>query len=172
MGATGYDIPNVQAGSTYYVAVSAYDSSNNESVKSTEQSAYIPIPADTTPPTGSVSINSGAASTTSTAVTLTLSASDAAGTVTRMKFSNDGTTYYTEYSYATSYAWTLSSALGTKTVYVQFKDNSKNWMTSAATDTIQLVAPADTTPPTGNVSYQLRRRLYHHYRSDAYLECH
>jgi hypothetical protein len=145
VGATGYDIPNVQAGSTYYVAVSAYDSSNNESVKSTEQSAYIPIPADTTPPTGSVSINSGAASTTSTAVTLTLSASDAAGTVTRMRFSNDGTNY-TEYSYATSYPWTLSSALGTKTVYVQFKDNSNNWMTSSASDTINYVI----TPPVAN----------------------
>ena len=43
VGATSYDIPNVQAGSTYYVSVSAYDSSNNESVKSTEQSAYIPV---------------------------------------------------------------------------------------------------------------------------------
>jgi hypothetical protein len=139
VGATGYDIPNVQAGSTYYVAVSAYDSSNNESVKSTEQSAYIPILADTTPPTGSVSINSGADSTTSTAVTLTLSASDA-GTVTGMKFRNeDTTTYSSEVAYATSYAWTLSSALGTKTVYVLFKDNSGNWMTSPASDTINYV---------------------------------
>jgi hypothetical protein len=148
--AASYDIPNVQAGSTYYVAVSAYDSSNNESVKSAELSAYIPV-SDTTPPTGSVNINSGDASTTSTTVTLTLSASDAAGTVTGMRFSNDGTNY-AEYSYATSYSWTLSSGVGTKTVYVQFKDNSNNWMTSAATDTIQLVAPADTALPTGSVS--------------------
>jgi large repetitive protein len=147
VGAVSYDIPNVQAGSTYYVAVSAYDSSNNESVKSTEQSAYIPV-SDTTPPTGSVSINSAAASTTSTAVTLTLSASDAAGTVTGMKFSNDGTTYSSEVAYATSYSWTLSTGYGTKTVYVLFKDSSGNWMTSPATDTISYV---DTTAPTGSI---------------------
>ena len=133
------------------MSVSAYDSSNNESVKSAERSASIPA-ADTTPPTGSVNINSGAASTTSTAVTLTLSASDAAGTVTGMRFSNDGTTFSSEVAYATSYSWALSSGVGTKTVYVRFKDNSGNWMTSSATDTIQLVAPADTTPPTGSVS--------------------
>ena len=143
--ATSYDIPNVQTGSTYYVAVSAYDSSNNESVKSAELSAYIPA-SDTTPPTGSVSINSGAASTSSTAVTLTLSAGDAAGTVTGMKFSNDGTTYSSEYSYATSYSWTLSSGYGTKTVYALFKDNSGNWMTSSASDTINYV----NAPPVAN----------------------
>jgi len=147
---TSYDITNVQAGSTYYVAISAYDQTGNESVKSIEKSASIPA-SDTTPPTGSVSINSGAASTTSTAVTLTLSATDAAGTVTGMKFSNDGTTYSSEVAYASSYSWTLSSGIGTKTVYALFKDNSGNWMTSAATDTINLVSPPDTTPPTGSV---------------------
>ena len=35
-GATSYDIPSVQSGTTYYVAVSAYDTSSNESAKSTE----------------------------------------------------------------------------------------------------------------------------------------
>ena len=92
---------------------------------------------DTTPPTGSVVINGGASTTTSTSVTLTLSASDAAGTVTGMKISNDGTTYWTSATYATSYSWTLSSGYGSKTVYALFGDNSGNWMTSPATDTIQ-----------------------------------
>ena len=62
--ATSYSINNVQSGLTYYVTVASYDNSGNESSKSTEQSAYIPVivPAtDTTAPTGSVVINSGAA---------------------------------------------------------------------------------------------------------------
>jgi len=147
---TTYDISSVQAGTTYYVAVSAYDTSGNESAKSTEQSVTVPA-SDTTPPSGTIVINSGAASTTSTSVTLTLSATDASGTVTGMMFSNDGTTYSSEVTYATSYSWTLSSGVGTKTVYAKFKDNSGNWMTSPATATIQLVAPTDTTPPTGSL---------------------
>jgi hypothetical protein len=102
---------------------------------------------DTTAPTGSVVINSGASTTTSTAVTLTLSATDAAGSVSGMKFSNDGTTYSSEVTYTTSYSWTLSSGYGTKTVYAKFKDNSGNW-SSAVTDTITLT---DITAPTGTV---------------------
>ena len=53
-------INNLETGKTYYVAMSAYDTSNNESVKSAEVSISIPDP-DTTPPTGSIIINAGAA---------------------------------------------------------------------------------------------------------------
>jgi hypothetical protein len=110
----------------------------------------------TTAPTGSVVINSGAATASTNIVILTLNASDAGGTVTGMKFSNDGVIYSSEYVYATSRAWTLSSGYGTKTVYVLFKDATGNWMRSPATDTIQVTdtaAPSpviDTTPPTEN----------------------
>ena len=67
------------------------DNSRNWMTSAATDTIQLVAPADTTPPTGNVSINSGAASTTTTAVTLTLSATDAAGTVTGMKFSNDGT---------------------------------------------------------------------------------
>jgi hypothetical protein len=139
---TTYTISSAQAGFTYYVAVSAYDTADNESALSAQQSAYIPVP-DTTPPTGSVSINGGAGSTTSRDVTLTISASDAAGTVTGMRFSNDGSTYSSEVAYASSYPWTLSSGDGTKTVYALFKDSSGNWMTTPAADTITLQLDSD-----------------------------
>jgi hypothetical protein len=99
---------------------------------------------DTTPPTGSVLINSGAATTSIYIVILTLNTSDAGGTVTGMKFSNDGVTYSSEYAYATSRAWTLSSGYGNKTVYVLFKDSAGNWMKTPATDTIQVT---ETKPP-------------------------
>jgi hypothetical protein len=144
--ATSYQISNVQGGVTYYVAVTSYDNSGNESIRSTEISAYIPVSVpvtDTTPPSGSVVINSGAATTTTSTVTLTLSASDTGGTVTGMKISNDGVTYSGEYMYTTSCSWTLSSGYGNKTVYVLFKDSAGNWMQSPAIDTIQVM---DTTP--------------------------
>ncbi|HOJ13628.1 MAG TPA: fibronectin type III domain-containing protein [Deltaproteobacteria bacterium] len=138
---TSYSIPSVQAGTTYYVAVSAYDTSNNESEKSAEVSASIPV-SDTTPPTGSVVINAGAARTSSRTVTLTLSASDTQGAVTGMRFSNDGSTYSAETAYATTYTWTLSSGDGVKTVYARFKDSSGNW-SSAVSDSIELVTDTD-----------------------------
>ena len=92
---------------------------------------------DTVPPTGTISINSGAAATPTTAVTLTLSASDASG-VSQMKFSNDNTTWSTAESYATTKNWTLTSGNGLKTVYAKYKDNAGNWSTAAITDTITL----------------------------------
>ncbi len=153
---TSCQIPNVQNGVTYYVAVSAYDIAGNESTRSQTQSVFVPAstpptaptaPTDTTPPTGSVVINAGAVTTSSNSVNLTLSAQDTGGTVTGMRVSNDGITYSSEVAYATSYRWTLSSGYGTKTVYVRFKDNSGNWMSSAASDTIQF---AETTPPAGS----------------------
>jgi hypothetical protein len=152
--ATSYQISNVQNGSTYYIAVSAYDNSRNESSLSTEISAYIPVPVavtDTTPPTGSVVINSGASTTTTSAVTLTLSASDAGGAVTGMKISNDGVSYSSEFVYTASCTWTLSSDYGNKTVYVLFKDSAGNWMKSPATYTIQVTTPPTPPPSAGSV---------------------
>jgi hypothetical protein len=102
---------------------------------------------DTTAPTGSISINSGAAATKSTSVTLTLSASDAETGVYQMRFSSDGSAWSAWEAYGTSKSWTLPAGDGTKTVYVQFKNNAE--MVSASyTDTIIL----DTVAPTGTVS--------------------
>jgi len=61
-------------------------------------------PDDTTPPTGSIVINNGAAFTNSSTVTLTLSAIDTEGSVTEMQFSNDGMTWSMPEGYATSKA--------------------------------------------------------------------
>jgi hypothetical protein len=80
-------------------------------------------------PTGSITINSGAASTNSTSVTLTLSCSDAQG-CSQMRFSNDNITYSTPETYATTKAWTLTTGDGSKTVYVKFKDTPGNWSTA------------------------------------------
>ncbi len=99
-------------------------------------------PPDTTPPTGSVTINGGSAATNNTAVTLSLSATDNSGTVTQMQCSSDGTTFTPAEPYKTSTSWTLPAGDGQKTVYVKFGDAAGNW-SSPVSDAINL----DTTPP-------------------------
>jgi hypothetical protein len=135
-------VDNLEAGKTYYVAMSAYDTSGNESAKSQEVSISIPVP-DTTPPTGSILINAGAASAASRTVTLTLSATDNAGTIAAMMISSDGSTWSAEAPFASSQAWVLPEGDGIKTVYAKFKDSNGNWMTTAVSDQIQLVLDSD-----------------------------
>lgn len=98
---------------------------------------------DSSPPTGTLTLNSGATYATSTSVTLTNTCSDASGCA-QMQFSNDGSTYFAAETYAASKSWTLSSGDGTKTVYAKFKDAAGNWMITATTDTIVLdtIAPS------------------------------
>ena len=103
---------------------------------------------DTTPPTGSITINSGAAYTNLTSVTLTLSATDDENGVSEMCISNTTSCSSWE-SYTTSKSWTLTSGDGTKTVYVWFKDSVGNAnVTPADSDSIIL----DTTPPSNPTS--------------------
>jgi len=100
---------------------------------------------DTTPPTGTISINNGAVYTNAAAVTLKLTCADAGSGCSKMKFSNNNSTWSAEENYAASKAWTLTSGNGTKTVYVKYKDVIGNWSGSYS-DTIILdtIAP-DTT---------------------------
>ena len=100
------------------------------------------IKLDKTAPTGSITINNGDAYTTSTSVTLTLTASDATSGVYQMRFSNDGITWTDWEDYTTSKSWTLTPGDGTKTVYYQIKDNA-GLISETYTDTIVL----DTTIP-------------------------
>ncbi len=108
------------------------------------------IVLDTVPPTGTIKINNGAASTTSLNVTLNLSASDSRSGMSQMQFSNDNSTWSTPEAYATTKSWTLTSGNGTKTVYAKYKDKAGNW-SGAISDTINLTL-ADTTPPTGSIT--------------------
>ena len=94
---------------------------------------------DTVVPTGTISINGGASSTTSRSVTLKLSASDPspASGVADMRFRNGGTTTWSSWeAYSTSKSWTLTSGAGTKTVYVQYRDRAGN-ISATASDTIR-----------------------------------
>ena len=104
--------------------------------------------ADTLNPTGTVVVNAGAATTSTTAVTLGLTANDPAPAsgVTQMRFSNDGVTFSPYQAFAPTAAWTLAAGDGVKTVYAQFRDADGN-QSAVSTDTIQLTLP-DTTSPT------------------------
>ena len=118
---------------------------------STSQDVIIDFEA----PAGSITINNGDAETTSTSVSLTLSASDNCSTVAFMRFSNDDSTWSSWEQYATTQSWTLTSGTGTKWVYVQFQDTVGN-ISQSYSDSIQLV-PLTTitvTSPNGGENWQ------------------
>jgi len=124
-------------------------------------SASTSILVDRRAPTSpTVSVNAAAAFAASTAVTLTLSASDAPAAVggvasglDRVQVSNDNFTTSTTLPYASSLAWTLAAgADGARTVYVRFLDKAGN-VSAAVNDPITLdsIAPAaGTITLTGN----------------------
>lgn len=101
------------------------------------------IRLDKTAPLGSILINENATYTNSITVMLTLSADDTTSGVAQMRFSNDGTEWSNWETYSISKEWTISVADGTKTVYVQFKDNA-GLVSESYQDTIILDATAPT----------------------------
>ena len=102
------------------------------------------IKLDKTAPSGSITVNHGATYTTTTIITLSLSAADEVSGLAEMRFSNDGSTYTAWQPYDTSKSWTLDDGDGTKTVYVQCKNNAG--LVSTHSDSIIL----DTTKPAAN----------------------
>ena len=108
--------------------------------------------ADTTPPTGSVTINDNASYTTSTSVTLNLTANDNAGVTgyyasespTAPLSGDAGWTVLTSIAnYSANVSFTLSGSNGAKTMYVWYKDAAGN-VSGTAHDAVTL----DTIAPT------------------------
>ena len=132
--------PVISAVGTHPVTYWSTDKAGN-----VEATKSLTIKIETTAPTGSVTINSGAAWTNALAATLTLSASDAGSGVSQMRFSNDNSSWSAWQDYATGASWTLAGgADGTRTVYAQFSDKAGN--VAAVTDTIGLDITAPTVP--------------------------
>jgi hypothetical protein len=127
--------------------VRAKDEAGNVDPTPAEQSFSV----DTAAPTGSVSINSGAAWTASTSVTLSLTYADVGGSgVDKVQYINDGVTYYGWENAAATKAWTLTSGDGTKTVYYQVGDVAGNVATftddiglDTVNPTVSITSPAD-----------------------------
>lgn len=125
-------------GTVYGYRVCTVDGAGNVSAGTTAVATPIP---ESDAPTGTISINSGAAYTSARAVTLTLSASDAS-TVADVCLS-ESATCTTWAAYAASRAFTLSSGGGVKTVRAWFRDNWGNASAVSVSDSITI----DTTAP-------------------------
>ncbi|MBF0240819.1 MAG: DUF1566 domain-containing protein, partial [SAR324 cluster bacterium] len=134
--------------------------STDTATTDTTTPASTPATPDTTSPTNaSVKINSGATSTTSTTVTLNLSATDNVGITgyytSESSTSPTSSTTWISVTAATSYtadvSFTLSSTLGSKTVYVWFTDVAGNRSTSTRA-TITLVDGVAPTNPLVSVN--------------------
>ena len=117
------------------------------------ETVTLSVTQDTTPPTGSITINGDAAYTNSTNVTLNLAATDAVGvTGYRVADGSDASGAATvpvtsTTSFSEDIAWTLPTGDGTRTVAVQYRDEVGNWSPNY-TDNIIL----DTIPPVVNIT--------------------
>ncbi|MGC2423221.1 MAG: hypothetical protein WA666_02575, partial [Nitrospirota bacterium] len=121
------------ANGSYTIKSRATDNASNVETPGTG----VTVTVDNTPPTGAISINSGAAFTTTTTATLTLLAFDTNG-VSQMQICNDSAFDTGPWeTYAASKAWTLSSGNGLKTVYVRYMDGAGN-ISATYTATITL----------------------------------
>ncbi len=112
---------------------------------------------DTSPPTGSISINNDAACTAQISVTLQLTATDDLAGVAEMQISNDPAFSGASWeAYATFKSWQLEGGEGVKTVYVRYKDRVGN-VSTVYSDTIQYISHCndqgnfDYVPPTGSI---------------------
>lgn len=119
------------------------------------------IALDTTVPTGTVNINSGAEWGTVHTVTLNLSYADGTGSgVTQMRFSNDGTIWSDWANAASSAAWTMTEGDGLKAVQAQFRDSVGN-ISATASDSIALdgTAPVCTVTVNGGANLTNSRNV-------------
>ena len=147
---TGVTIPTTttwQKTVTLSEGVNSFSVTAEDAVGNASTAATTAITLDTIGPTGNISINNGANYTSTSTVTLTLSAADTTG-VSEMKFSNDNVSYGTAEAYAATKVWTITGIDGLKTVYVKYKDTLGNWTTVGIADTITL----DSTAPIGTPS--------------------
>lgn len=136
------------------ITVTAYDADGNQGSANISVS-YTPEPIDTSPPVGSIQINSGSEFTDSNELTLSLSATDSEsgmGIGAQMKLSNDGINWTAPLPYSQVMNYSVSPEEGTKTVYAAFSDVAGNWMSSPVSDQIELILNQ---PPTATASSNL-----------------
>ena len=124
-GSALYTTPIVLLSGTTIKYFSVDAAGNSEAVNSGSWAIHVPDM------NASVKINNGDALTTSSTVTLTVSASDGVG-VSTIQFSNDGVNYSGEEPFTVApnvtgsftKSWPLTASEGSKTVYVKLRDSS------------------------------------------------
>jgi len=135
-----FSLPTGDGNKTVYVKY--YDKASNVSALYSKS-----IILDTVPPSGTVTVNSGAQYITQTAVTLNLSATDAGSGLDKMSFSSDNVTYTTAEVYGVTKSWTFSTGDANKTVYVKFLDKSGKWSAP-----VSVTVLLDTIAPIGSIN--------------------
>ncbi len=116
---------------------------NTETTKPVPAFAFTVAAApDTTPPTGTMSVDNGAAYAIVTAASVNSTVTDAGSGVSQMSIDPGTGAFGSWIAYSASSAISLPTGDGIKTVRVRYQDNASNIAT--LTDTILL----DTTPPT------------------------
>ena len=134
---TTYTLSGLIGGQTYYISITAYDTSNNESGHSNEVNG---VPGAAPPVITSFSINNGAASTANAVVTLNNVATNSPTQYMASESSSfTGASWQT---YSTAPSFTLSSGSGIKRVYLKVKNSSGE--SSVVNDTITALAPTVT----------------------------
>jgi prepilin-type N-terminal cleavage/methylation domain-containing protein len=110
------------AGGTYTVTNTVYDNASSSSSNASLGCQVHPAAgsSSTGGPDGTITIAAGADYTTQTQVTLTLSSTASA---VCFQLSNDGSTWGSKQTYATSTLYTLTSGDGSKVVYVRYWDS-------------------------------------------------
>jgi hypothetical protein len=146
-----YTLPGDDGAKTVYVQLQ--DAAGNESA-----AISATITLDTTVPSGTVTINSGAAVTKESTVTLTLKHEDSGAA--QMRFSDDSTTWTDWEAYSETRVYTLPVGEGPKTVYVQLKDAAGNESVAiSATITLDTTAPCGTVTINGGTAYTKERNV-------------
>ncbi len=149
----GIPISGLTPSTDYYYRIVAQ---NGYGTSYGSEETFTTAPPDTTAPSGSISINSGASHTNSGTVTVGLKATDESGVTgyylsegsTKPSATASGWTSVTQAaSYSGSATYTLSGGEGSKTLYAWYKDAAGN-----VSDTASTSITLDTTAPDGAVS--------------------
>ena len=131
--------------------ISTYDYRSIDEAENAEAVQNFTVKIDSIAPTGSFTLNNGAAATGTPDVTVNNAVSDANG-VTEMRFSTDGKATWSSWaSYSATAALTLPAGNGPKTVWGQYQDPAGNVFETSASITLNPLI-LDTTPPTISAS--------------------
>ncbi len=134
---TTFTADSLKAGTVYFFRVCEVDNAGKVSKGATAKSMAV---AEMDPPTGTISINNGDASTAKRKVTLSMKdISDASGIATMCISNTSACKAWTFFGPTKS--WTLTAGNGQKTVYAWFRDIYGNTSQSPVTATIVLNVP-------------------------------
>lgn len=128
---------------TKSISIKFRDQAGNESQVYTQN-----IILDTAPPSGSFTINNGAATTSSARVNLSVSATDNLGQI-KMRIANENSAWSNWQAYTRSVSWTLPNGNGSKKVLLELRDEAGNVTSLEKSIMLRVSNPPPWVPVTG-----------------------